>query len=338
MKILPGVYPAFADAHPGGKPDLFLTALLSRRYGWGFNDLETRSRAQLGGLVTQPYAFAVYGFYDAVRENEPPGNDEPLSGPHPQPLSQRERGVIIERPQHVLRDWFPDAGVLICRPAPKAKHALGAALKGGHNAENHNHNDVGSFVVALGRSTPLLDPGSEIYTARTFNQHRYESKVINSFGHSVPRVAGQLQSTGRQAAAKVLKTDFTDQTDTLVLDLTAAYKVKELKRLVRTFVFSREGAGMLKVIDQVEFDSPQSFDTALITFDQWKQLAPNRLLVGNKPDEVVVEIAVSGREFRVSAEKIDEQLPGGHKPTRIGIALIQPVDRATITMTIKPAP
>ena len=42
---------------------------------------------------------------------------------------------------------------------PFAIGRLGVALKGGHNAEHHNHNDVGSYVVALAGTTPLLDPG-----------------------------------------------------------------------------------------------------------------------------------------------------------------------------------
>ena len=57
-------------------------------------------------------------------------------------------------------------------------------MKGGHNAEQHNHNDVGSFIVALGHSTPLVDPGAEVYTGRTFSRRRYDSNVLNSFGHS----------------------------------------------------------------------------------------------------------------------------------------------------------
>ena len=111
-------------------------------------------------------------------------------------------------------------------------------------------------MVALGRSTPLVDPGAEVYTARTFSARRYQSKVLNSFGHAVPRVAGRLQETGRQAAAKILKTDFTDQADTLLMDISSAYKVEGLKKLERTFVFSRAGAGKLTVSDAVEFDEP----------------------------------------------------------------------------------
>ena len=67
--------------------------------------------------------------------------------------------------------------------------------------------------------------------------------MLNSFGHPVPRVAGQLQRMGRGAIAKVVKTEFTDAADTLVLDLSAGYKVDELKKLERTFVFSRGAAG-----------------------------------------------------------------------------------------------
>jgi hypothetical protein len=63
---------------------------------------------------------------------------------------------------------------------------------------------VGSFVVAVAGDTPLLDPGSEVYTARTFSARRYESQVLNSYGHPVPLVAGQLQRTGRKAEARVL--------------------------------------------------------------------------------------------------------------------------------------
>ena len=135
-------------------------------------------------------------------------------------------------------------------------------------------------MVALGKATPLLDPGGEVYTSRTFSARRYQSNVLNSFGHAVPRIAGHLQVEGRQAAARILKTDFTDRTDTLEMDIASAYRVKELKKLHRTFIFSREGTGRLTVIDEVEFSSPQQFGTALITFSPWKELEAGRLRVG----------------------------------------------------------
>jgi hypothetical protein len=233
-----------------------------------------------------------------------------------------------------LRSWFKDAGILIARPAPGSPCRMGVALKGGHNAEHHNHNDVGSFVMVVGKHAVLLDPGAETYTARTFSSKRYDSKLLNSFGHPVPVVADRLQRAGRTAQAKVLRAEFADKVDTLALDIASAYGFGELKRLERTFVYSREGDGSLIVTDRVEFASPQTFGTALITKGTWKRADDGSVLVQDGGEAVRVEVGVTGGEFEIKAEKIEEDAPV--KPTRIGINLTKPVTDATVTMTIKP--
>jgi len=315
MEIMPGVYPAFADCHVGSRPDTRTMAFLSRRFRLGLEDYERRGLLLAGGPSSSLFTLGVHGFANSasrVPAAQAGDTDQPL------------------------RDWFPDAGILICRPAPGAERGLGVALKGGHNAEHHNHNDVGSFVVALAGKTPLVDPGSEVYTARTFSSKRYESGVLNSFGHPVPLVAGKLQRGGRSAAAKVLKTEFTDETDTLVLDLRAAYDVKGLEKLQRTFIFSRQGSGSLTVIDEVGFAGPQSFATALVTFSNWHEPDPGRLVVGEGPAAVRVELAASEGKLQIDAARIEEDLPDGRIPTRLGISLAEPVTTATITLTISP--
>jgi hypothetical protein len=313
MEVLPGVYPAFADCHLMTQPDVPLMAFLSRRYGWGLDAIERQGLGPATGPHSQLFALGLFAFPNSV-------TDAP------------EAKALAPTPLH---DWFPDAGVFIGRPSPGSSCAFGVALKGGHNAEHHNHNDIGSFMVAHGRATPLVDPGKEVYTSRTFGLRRYDSKVLNSFGHPVPQVAGQLQQSGRQAAASVVKTEFTNDADTIVLDLTTAYKVKALKKLERTFVYSR-GSCKLTVRDTVEFDSPQTFGTALITFDPWKQLDPAHLRVGNATDGVTVAIGAEGGQYRVEAESIQEQLPDGRIPIRIGIDFVKPVTNAVIEMNITP--
>lgn len=315
LEILPGVYPAFADCHLDPHPDVRIMAFVSRSYGFGWKVEEERGLLLAPGPSSDLLEFGLMGFANsATREAAKPaaaaGSDRPL------------------------RDWFAQAGILICRPAGGNPGGMGVALKGGHNAEHHNHNDVGSFVVALGGKTPLVDPGSEVYTARTFSGRRYQSKVLNSFGHPVPRVAGQLQRTGRQAAARVVKTDFTDQADTLVLDIRPAYEVKQLKNLQRTFVFSRQGRGSLTVLDEVEFTSPQSFETALITFLPWKQTGSGRLVVGKGAEAVRVEISADASPLEIKTEEIHEDLPGGRIPTRLGIGLAGPVSKGAVRVTI----
>ena len=318
IEIVPGVCPAFSDSDPAGRPDTQIMAFLSRRYGWGLKDVEAKGLGLASGRSRSLVTLGLYGFPNTAT---------------------MAPAATVEAGSAPLRDSFADAGILVCRPAPGSVHALGLAIKGGKNAESpHTHDqlDVGSYTVALGRSTPILDPGAEDYTARTFSSKRFDSKVLNSFGHPVPRVAGQLQAVGHGMVAKVVKTNFTDAADTLVLDLSAAYKVDGLKKLERTYVFSRGGGGKITVTDAVEFDSPAEFGTALITFGPWKELAANRLQLGEAPDSVVVEIAVDGGEFKVTPEEIHENLRGGHIPTRLGIDLTKPTARAMITQTITP--
>jgi hypothetical protein len=314
LEILPGIYPAFADCGITAEPDVRISAFLSRRYSWGLKEVETRGLSLARGSMSIE-GLAVYGFSNTASRTAP---------------------ADVAVPPPPLRFWYFEAGILVARPAP-GQNGLGVALKGGHNAEHHNHNDVGSFVVALGRSTPLLDPGGEVYTARTFSAKRYESNLLNSFGHPVPVVAGQLQRTGREAAAKVLKTDFTDDADTLVIDISTAYAVKSLKKLQRTFTFSRQGRGSLRVVDEVEFSPPESFGTALITFCPWKKDGAARFVIGEGAEAVQVEVTTDagGPEFR--SEEIREDRGGKQLPTRLGFDLPKPVTKATLTTTIAPA-
>ena len=318
IQILGGVAPAFADCSVKARPAATIMHFVNRRFGLGLADYDGLDlRNCLGALPdTMTYAFP-----------EPAPPDRPVGARRAVPL----------------RDWFEQAGVLISRPAADSACRLGVALKGGHNAEHHNHNDVGSYVVvvgdrpsrASGSGEPvLLDPGAETYTARTFSARRYDSKLLNSFGHPVPVVAGQLQRTGREAQAKVLRADFTDQADTLELDLASAYAVPDLKVLRRTFVYSRQGPGSLTVTDRVEFKSPQTFATALVTLGSWKRLDGGELRVSDGKASVRVDIEAGANEWAIQAEEMVEDAPV--RPTRIGLSLAKPVTAAAVTMKITP--
>lgn len=236
-----------------------------------------------------------------------------------------------------LRTWFADAGVLICRPKAGARAAFAAALKGGHNAEHHNHNDLGSFSVVAGRTMVLCDPGTEVYTRRTFSAQRYESKVLNSYGHAVPVVAGQLQRPGHEARAVVLRTNFTDRADTLVFDLRSAYAVPSLQKLERTFVFQRARPVSLTVRDEVAFAAPATFETALITWGRWERESENLLRVSDGEDALRVRIETGGRPFTIRSETLEEQVPTPTRPVRIGIALAEPVREAVVSLIVSPA-
>ncbi len=312
MEIIPGVYPAFADCSIGSRPDVQLMAFLSRRFRLGMSDVERKGLGLAGGPQGSLFAFGLYGFENSA--SAVPAVKDGLG--------------------RAPRDWFSEAGIMICRPDDPAR-GMGAALKGGHNAEHHNHNDVGSYVVALAGETPLLDPGGEIYTARTFSGKRYESKVLNSFGHPVPRIADTLQKTGRDAAAKVLKAELTDRADRLTLDLRSAYPAPGLEKLERTFVFSRQGRGSLAVTDEVQLAEPAAFETALITLSKWRADGAG-LRIGEGDAALRVAIDAGGAAFTIADEEIHENLSRGRVPVRLAVRLNEPVRSAKVTVTITP--
>lgn len=313
IEIINGVYPAFADCSIRARPNSRLMYYVSRRLGLGLRSWEQIDPVSAGGSL---YQSMIYSFPNSASRT-PPARDA-SQGPG-------------------IRSWFDQAGVLISRPGPNSSARMAVALKGGHNQEHHNHNDVGSFVVVVGDKPLLLDPGGEIYTARTFSGRRYESNVLNSFGHPVPVVAGKLQRTGRQARGRVIHQDFTDAADTLVLDLSSAYDVPELKKLQRKFVYSRAGSGSLSVTDEVVFSKPSDFGTALVTFDAWKKVTASSLTVRDQDEVLRVDISVTGGDFELRPETIEEDLSTRRQPTRLGINLTKPVARALVSLTITPA-
>ncbi|MCA9448501.1 MAG: heparinase II/III family protein, partial [Candidatus Omnitrophica bacterium] len=239
-RIAKGIYPTFSDCPLGAKPVDRYMWLVNRRFCFGWPEYSTLEPTMIGSNLTDLLWFS-----------------------SPNSASETECGTTIASGWSP-RTWFDNAGVLICRPTDESPtDSLSVAMKGGHNSEQHNHNDVGSYQVTFGGKTFLVDPGSEVYTKRTFSSRRYESDVLNSYGHPVPIVAGQLQKLGREAQGVVLQSDFTPERDTLSIDLTSAYGAPTLEKLVRTFIYDRTGDGTFTIRDTVRFKEPTEFGTAL---------------------------------------------------------------------------
>jgi len=320
LEIINGVLPAMEDCPPNPKPGAYPLQYLNRRYGlnlarWQTNDFTRRSSdLPVSMMLSNPNSATA----------QPPTAQ--LQAANPQEFYE-------------LRSYFDHGGVLVCRPAKNSDGKLGVAFKGGYNDQPHNHNDLGTFITVVGDQALILDPGGEVYNSRTFSKDRYKSNLLNSFGHPVPIVAGKLQSTGKQAVAKILKADFTDDADTWAMDLSSAYAVPELTRLVRTFTYHRAGAASLTVADDVAFTSPQTFAGAMITYGKWRQEPDGSILVYQHGQAVSVAVDAGGQPFEVAGVTIDENsdAPEHAKPTHISIALKNPVKDARVVLTVKPA-
>ena len=97
--------------------------------------------------------------------------------------------------------WLPDLQVAGARDKANSSEGFFFAAKGGHNAESHNHNDLGSCVLYFNGKPCLVDIGRETYTAKTFSSRRYEIWTMQSQYHNLPKINGVDQKEGREFVA-----------------------------------------------------------------------------------------------------------------------------------------
>ena len=140
------------------------------------------------------------------------------------------RDFIAEQPREpLLKDvWLGNLQIMTAR-----RGNFFVAMKGGHNGESHNHNDVGSFIVYTDGEPLFIDPSVGEYTAKTFSKDRYDIWTMQSGYHNLPQINGVDQKDGKLFAAKVVN----HQNGSLTLDIAGAYPesaaIKSWKRTVK---------------------------------------------------------------------------------------------------------
>lgn len=109
------------------------------------------------------------------------------------------------------------------------------AAKGGTNDEPHNHNDLGSFILADESGQLVCDLGCGEYTRQYFEPDtRYSILCNSSLGHGVPIIGGEAQREGAEFFAALCKTE-----NGICIDLTHAYQTDAIKHIKRRFGFSK---------------------------------------------------------------------------------------------------
>lgn len=136
------------------------------------------------------------------------------------------QAFLREKPRepHLNEVWLPDLQIMTTREPF-------VAMKGGHNGESHNHNDVGSFIVYPNGTPLLIDPGVGEYTSKTFSGQRYDIWTMQSDYHNLPRINGYSQHDGKQYKARVVS----HKPGQLTLDISSAYPAEaQIQQWLRT--------------------------------------------------------------------------------------------------------
>lgn len=170
-------------------------------------------------------------------------------------------GAIVaetDAPLPLVRDaWLgsEDLQMMVARDRQGSTDGLFVAAWGGHNAQSHNHNDVGNVLVFADGQPVFVDLGAPTYTAKTFSSHRYEIPAMQSEWHNLPTIHGVQQSAGRSFAARSVTYGVTDLTAELNMDLAPAWPeragVQAWKRTVRL-----ERESKIVIADTFRLDSP----------------------------------------------------------------------------------
>ncbi len=203
--------------------------------------------------------------------------------------------------------WLPELQVMGARSFEGSSLSFYVAAKGGHNAESHNHNDVGNFIVYVDGYPAIIDVGVETYTAKTFSDRRYEIWTMQSAFHNLPTINGVMQKEGREYRAGNVKYRNMNERVVFSLDIASAYPDEAgVKSWERTITLIR-GKNVTIEDRYVLLESRQNLQMTLMS---WRQpvledegtirLEPPELNLDLKP----VYIRYDGRKFEVSLEPI----------------------------------
>lgn len=170
------------------------------------------------------------------------------------------------------------------------KKGMQFAAKGGHNAEHHNHNDVGSFILVNDGEIVIADLGAGEYNAAYFGKERYNILCNSSRGHSVPIINGQYQKSGASYRAEVLHYD----ENSFKFEMAAAYDLDILKSLVREFYIDNDEVALK---DSFVFETePKSVSSRLVSLTK-PQKDKETVFIGN------IAVICDGLKVEIHEEK-----------------------------------
>ncbi|MCX6615770.1 MAG: heparinase II/III family protein [Acidobacteria bacterium] len=280
------------------------------------------------------------GAWAAAQPGSAPGRSESMGRQLPA-LFNLETIRAAQGAQPLVRDtWLPGIQVMAARRKEGSAEGLYLAAQGGHNAESHNHNDVGNFIVYADGQPAIIDVGVETYTAKTFSSRRYEICTMQSAWHNLPTIDGVMQAAGREFQATDVAYRANDRAAEYSLDIARAYPPDAgLDSWKRTFRFDRD-KNEIELADSCILKKPaRRITQTLMTPCKPAQSAPGRLtLYSPGLRSGPVTILYDARVFTPSVEEVkieDERLKSswGERLYRILLTAANPPQHASWSIT-----
>lgn len=201
-------------------------------------------------------------------------------------------------PEHQPFEAFENLQVYCWR-----KGSLLAALKGGHNGESHNHNDVGNFVVYADGLPQIVDMGNKIYTAVTFGPDRYTLDNTRSENHNVPLVGAAEQRAGCAFCAKDVHADEGGAS----MEIGGAYPPEAGVLSLRRTLSAAEDS--ITIEDRAELSCAQEMTWVLMLRHE-PQIEKDRVISGAVAVAFDPQLTVRVKEMPVTDARMARNFPG----------------------------
>lgn len=158
------------------------------------------------------------------------------------------------------KTYIESLQIAVTRPSGTIGEGLYLAVKGGHNGESHNHNDLGQIVAYSDDQPIFVDVGAGEYTKRYFGPDRYDVWQTRSDYHNCVTFNGIPQNNGKEYRAEDVTYDA--ETGKLSMSLLKAYPEEAgLKAYRRSAVLTDR----ITVTDEVELREPGTVMFSFIT-------------------------------------------------------------------------
>ena len=165
-----------------------------------------------------------------------------------------------------LGHWYPEMQVMVARSSAEPAPPMVLGAKGGTNGVNHNHNDIGSFVIYSSGSPVILDVGNAAYTRQTFGSERYAMWWNASRGHNVLQFGSHEQPPGAEFHAELVGVDDRGDTVHLAFELAGAYASEAgVESWRRSFFLCRGDSPVVTITDSFRLRGPMNVAFPLFT-------------------------------------------------------------------------
>ncbi|MBE5947426.1 MAG: heparinase [Lachnospiraceae bacterium] len=220
--------------------------------------------------------------------------------------------------------FYESVGVLISHD-----DNLFLAVKAGNNADNHNHNDTGSFTVYKNGKPFLIDVGVGTYTAKTFSPQRYELWPMQSAYHNLPTINGVMQKDGRDFCASDVEYKFADSSAHISMDIAKAYPKEAGISFYKRSVDFKKGEA-ITITDNFKFEaSSGKVVLSLMTYEK-PVVSDGNIKVGTLGNITVSSPDASNMSLSIATEEITID------DARLGIAWKHNIYRTLITVNEGP--